>query len=79
MNYDRNKVDDMLLALLHLTAFDDGGYTGAWKGHDWDVMERLHKSGCISDPMGKAKSVALTEEGERRAQELFERYFGLSR
>jgi hypothetical protein len=30
-------------------------------------MERLHKKGFISDPVGKAKSVVLTEEGLREA------------
>jgi Mn-dependent DtxR family transcriptional regulator len=38
-------------------------------------MDRLHAQGFISDPKSKAKSVVLTEEGERRAEELFWRYF----
>ena len=29
-------------------------------------MERFHKKGMILDPVGKAKSVVLTEEGESR-------------
>jgi hypothetical protein len=73
MEYDRDKVDEMVLALLWLTAAGEGR---AWKGHDWDAMERLHKRGFISDPKNKAKSVVLSEEGERRSRELFERYFG---
>ncbi len=39
-------------------------------------MNRLHESGMISDPRSKAKSVVLTEEGERRARELFDQHFG---
>jgi Mn-dependent DtxR family transcriptional regulator len=39
-------------------------------------MERLHAKGYISDPTSKAKSVVFSEEGERRARELFERHFG---
>lgn len=39
-------------------------------------LDRLHARGYISDPKSKAKSVALSEEGERMARELFEHYFG---
>jgi hypothetical protein len=38
-------------------------------------MDRLHKKGMIYDPVGKAKSVALTEEGLRRSEELFTAMF----
>ena len=73
MEYDREKVDEMVLALLWLTLGGDGR---AWKSHDWDALNRLHERGYISDPKSKAKSVAMTEEGERRARELFARHFG---
>jgi hypothetical protein len=72
MEYDRNKVDEMVLALLWLT---QTGHGRAWKGHDWDALGRLHEKGYISDPKSKAKSVLLSEEGERRSRELFERHF----
>lgn len=73
MEYDRAKVDEMVLALLWLTLDGDGR---AWKSHDWDAMDRLHEQGYISNPKSKAKSVLLTEEGEQRARELFARHFG---
>ena len=72
MEYDTEKVDEMVLALLFLTLHDS---CRAWKGHDWAAMERLHEKGMISDPVGKAKSVVLTEEGEKRAEELFRKHF----
>jgi hypothetical protein len=72
MDYDQDKVDEMVLALLWLTQTGDGR---AWKGHDWEAMERLHAKGYISDPKSKAKSVVLSEEGERLSRELFERHF----
>jgi hypothetical protein len=75
MEYDTTKVDEVVLALLHLNAHSDHGITRAWKGFDWDAMDRLHAQGLISDPKSKAKSVLLTEEGERKAEELFRRYF----
>ena len=77
MEFDQNKVDEVVLALLWLTAFEVDEYGArAWKSHDWDALDRLHEKGYISDPKSKAKSVVLTEEGMARARELFERHFG---
>ena len=69
MEYDTTKVDVVVLALLHLNAHTDHGITRAWKGFDWEAMDRLHSQGFISDPESKAKSVVLSEEGsgERRS------------
>ncbi len=74
--YDEQKIDEVVLALLHLNAFLGQGVTRAWKGFDWDTLNRLHDAGMISDPRSKAKSIVLNEEGARRARELFERHFG---
>ncbi|HXG92254.1 MAG TPA: DUF6429 family protein [Blastocatellia bacterium] len=77
MEYDEDKVDEMALALLYLTTFRDGLVLRAWKGLDWDLMDRLHKKGFISDPKSKAKSIVLSDEGARLSEELFWRHFGL--
>jgi len=42
----------------------------------WDVMDRLHEKGFITDPKSKAKSVIFTEEGLRESQRLFTESFG---
>jgi hypothetical protein len=76
MDYDQSKIDEMVLALLWLTNTGDGR---AWKGHDWDAMNRLHTKGYISDPKSKAKSVVLTGEGERLSRKLFGQHFALKR
>lgn len=76
--YDEAKVDDMGLALLHLNSFKDHGLDRAWKSFGWDSMNRLHEAGLITDPRSKAKSVVLTEDGARRARELFEQHFGVA-
>lgn len=75
MDYDQDKVDEAVLALLWLTTFQEHGYKRAWKGQDWDVMERLHAKGLIGDPKGKSKSVPLTDEGAQRSEELFVQLF----
>ena len=72
MEYDKDKVDETVLALLYLTLHDGDR---AWKGHDWEAIGRLYEKGMIYDPVGKAKSVALTEEGMEQAKKLFLKLF----
>jgi hypothetical protein len=74
---DWAKVDDMTLALMRLTTFQEQGVFRSWKSHDWDVLNRLHERGLINSPVSNAKSVLLTEEGRRRYEELFRRFFEL--
>src|ERR1700688_2427178 len=69
---DMDRIDDAVLALLYLNLHHCGV---AWKGFDWGAMNRLFEKDLISDPVRKAKSVGLSEDGERRAKELFERMF----
>jgi hypothetical protein len=78
MNIDQERLEQTVLALLHLTSFKVHHRLRAWKGHDWEVMNVLYEKGYISDPASKAKSVALTEEGAKLSKELFERLFAKS-
>lgn len=73
MQLDNDRIDDAVLALLSL-----GRHEGnrAWKSFDWDAMDRLHRKGFISNPVGKAKSVVLTEEGLRESERLLRALFG---
>jgi hypothetical protein len=72
MPLDTDKIDDATLALLYLTLHDG---CRAWKGHDWDALDRLHAKGLISNPASRTKSVVFSEEGQQRAKELFEAMF----
>jgi hypothetical protein len=72
MKIDNERIDDAVLALLHLGLHDE---CRTWKGFDWTVMNRLHEKGFICDPVNKAKSVTFTDEGLRRSEELFRRFF----
>jgi hypothetical protein len=47
MEHDRDKVDEVTLALFWLTSFREAGVRRAWKGHDWDTMERLYSQGYV--------------------------------
>jgi Domain of unknown function (DUF6429) len=72
LEIDKDKVDEAVLALLWLTLHDG---VRAWKGHDWAVLDRLHRKGMIGDPVGKAKSVVLTDEGLAESERLFRKLF----
>ena len=73
MAMDTDKIDEAVLALLQLTLHDE---FRSWKGHDWDVLDRLHRKGMIGDPVGKTKSVVLTSAGLAESERLFRQLFG---
>ncbi len=75
-NLDLEKLSQTALAILGLTAFGDYGVVRAWKGMDWDLLDVLFEKGWIEDPKGKAKSVVLTADGARLAQEFLTKHFG---
>jgi Domain of unknown function (DUF6429) len=72
MATNTDRIDDCVLALL-LLGRQDG--QRLWKSFDWAAMERLHKKGLISDPVGRAKPVVLTDEGLNKAEQLFRDLF----
>jgi len=61
------------LAILSLSLHEN---VRVWKGFDWDLLDDMHKKGWISDPVTKTKSVFLSDEGAKLAQEYLEKYFG---
>ena len=72
---DTDKIDRAVLALLYLTLHEG---SRAWKGHDWDALDRLYEKGFISNPASKAKSVVFTAQGLAEAEHLFRKMFGKS-
>ena len=72
MAVDEERLDEAVLALLWLTLHDG---RRAWKGFDWAACGRLHAKGLIADPVGRAKSVVLTDEGLRQSEALFRTLF----
>ncbi len=40
MDYDEDKIDDAVLALMYLTLHDEAR---AWKGFDFEALNRLHR------------------------------------
>jgi hypothetical protein len=78
MSEELTMLERLTLVLLRQTAFSEGGDLRCWKGYDWQVLNRLHEKGLISDPVRKAKSVFLTDEGRRQAEASAAEYLGVS-
>jgi len=76
MDIDTKKIDETVLALLYLTLHEGNR---AWKGFDWETINRLHQNGFISNPVGKAKSVVLTDAGLLESERLFNKLFAKRR
>lgn len=62
-----------MLALLATLSSDKGN---ACKGFDFEIMNRLHEQGFISNPVNRNKSIWLREEGLERGRAIAARLFG---
>lgn len=76
MQYDENKVDEMILALLFLGASKTPGGARASKGFDLRALSRLREKGYIAELSMKSLSLELTPDGIQKAEELFSTHFG---
>ena len=74
MDVDEEKLEQVVLALLHMNSFKEGDGRRAWKSLPWTILDSLHEKGYISDPANKNKSVWLTDEGAKLSEELFARF-----
>jgi len=71
------RAKDLSLLLILLTGWEEERRNGApgekifraWKGYSYEIMDSLQKDKLIYQPM-KAKSLILTEDGRKRAEEL---------
>ena len=78
MKYETSKIDQAALALLFVNSWQESPDNNrAWKSLDWDITDRLHEKGLISNPVGKAKSISLTKEGIELAQKVAAELFGI--
>ena len=75
MDVDGEKLDQVVLALIHLNSSKEGEGRRAWKSLPWSILDSLYEKGYISDPANKNKSVWLTDEGAKLSEELFEKLF----
>ena len=64
---------------MYLSRFNEGNRFGssmdmAWKGYDFDIINELDEEDYIRQGNYRSKSVALTEEGIKFAQDLMEKF-----
>lgn len=67
----------VLIYLSHFTERDrfankDDKY--AWKGYDFDMLNKLDEQDYIRQGSHRSKSMYITKEGEKKAKELLEKY-----
>ncbi|MFI8432043.1 DUF6429 family protein, partial [Pseudomonas sp. NPDC078863] len=72
MEYDEKLIEEAVLALLTTFSFDNGN---SWKGHDFQIMNRLHEQGFISNPVNKHTPIWRTQEGLERGRQIAARLF----
>ena len=75
MAYDESKIEDPVRALLGVFSFDGGR---AWKGFDFDVMDRFHAQDFIENPASKNKLVWITPQGRERGRKIAGQLFSSS-
>lgn len=75
MEYDKDKVDEVTLALLYLGLSRIPGGGRAWKAFDLQTLSRLHQKGWLAESKIKDISVSVTESGVQKSEELFKKYF----
>ena len=75
-------MEELTIMLLYLSRFteedrfSDGNDLYAWKGYNFDVLNKLDDEDYIRQGLrpSRTKSVYITEVGVKRAKELMEKY-----
>ena len=88
-NMKERMIEELVILLLYLTGWEEKVDTfdmeekrvikekviRSWKGYPFDTLNSLSEKGYITDSR-RAKSVYLTEEGAKKAEELKKKYLG---
>ena len=74
---DEELIEELTLLLIALTAWRENVHgediMRAWKGYGFDILDDLTEKGWISGS-NKSKSVILTDEGKKKADQLIKKY-----
>ncbi|KDE68609.1 hypothetical protein FUSO6_08525 [Fusobacterium necrophorum DAB] len=74
---------ELTLLLMYLNRFTDSRRSDtnlefyAWKGYDFNVLDKLDEEDYIRQGSHRSKSAYLTKEGIKKAQELLEKYMAV--
>ena len=80
-------IKELTLLLMYLTSWEEDSFIRdnednikdakiktCWKGYDFDIINTLTDEGYLYYSKHTTKSVSLTKEGEKLAQELVQKY-----
>ena len=72
-------VKELTMLLMYLTRFNERGrfesdLDMAWKGYDFDIINKLDEEDYIRQGSRRSKSVATTDEGIKLSRELLAKY-----
>lgn len=76
----KEAMKELTMALLYLSSFTEKSHFGvdalpkAWKGYDWDVLDKLDDEDYIDKGSPRSKSVYLTPDGADYAKQILEKY-----
>jgi hypothetical protein len=77
MEREKDCIKQLTLILLYLSAWEENALgekaLRSWKGYNFDILNELSDEKLIMDGR-RSKSVWFTEEGERVAKDLLEKY-----
>ncbi|WP_440896557.1 DUF6429 family protein [Amphibacillus sp. Q70] len=70
---------ELTIMLMYLSRFNEGdrfdsSMDMAWKGYDFDIINELDDEDYIRQGNYRSKSVAITEEGIKLAENLLNKY-----
>ena len=81
------KIEELTLLLLYLTAWEEPGYAynnqgeiseqkfySSYKGYSFDALNKKKKKNYLYGSKYKNKSVTLTPEGVKQAKKLMKKY-----
>lgn len=73
------KIKELSLLLLYLTSWKENDLPGemkrSWKGYPFDILNELTDEDLLRGST-RSKSVYLTEDGIKKAEELMKKYLG---
>ena len=70
---------ELTMLLMYLSRFNEGSRFSAsmdmaWKGYDYEIINELDEEDYIRQGSHHSKSVAITKDGIKLAQNLMEKY-----
>ena len=77
---NEKNIEELTLLLMYLTSWEEepnsfeDKFKQCWKGYKFDIINELTDKGYLFPSKYKNKSVTLTKEGEKLAEELINKY-----